>query len=71
MSGTGSTEDNCLYCGARHVGVWCHRVKRVEYNPDGLTIKAIEFHPVQTVDPCFECETPFPPKGNVIGKEEW
>lgn len=73
MSGTGISEANCPYCGASHVGAVCHRLKRIEYNPDGLTIKAVEFHPPDAgsaMDPLKVCASPIP-VSRVIGKEEW
>lgn len=34
----------CEYCGSIHDGVICHKVKAIEYFPNGAT-KRVEFHP--------------------------
>jgi hypothetical protein len=36
------TTKQCYYCGMHHYGV-CHKVKKIEYYPDG-TVKMVEFH---------------------------
>lgn len=37
-------DETCAWCGARHVGV-CPRVAAIEYQADGLTVKAVHFFP--------------------------
>lgn len=35
--------NECGYCGMMHKGV-CSRVKAIEYEGDGVTVKRVEFH---------------------------
>ena len=48
-SGLTEEEMKCQYCGLIHEGVLCHRIKSIEYFPNGTVIKRIEF---RDPEPC-------------------
>lgn len=35
--------NNCPHCGMIHQST-CPRIKAIEYHPDGITVKRVEFH---------------------------
>lgn len=37
--------DTCRWCGLIHTSLVCPRVKRIEYYPDGATVKSVELWP--------------------------
>ena len=41
--------DKCIHCGLVHETT-CSRIKSIEYHPDGVTVKRIEFHPITPLD---------------------
>lgn len=44
---------NCQYCGMIHQS-FCPRIKAIEYNADGVTVRRIEFHaPLQVTASSF------------------
>jgi hypothetical protein len=45
MSTSAAPNQNCQWCGQLHPGVVCSRIAAIEYQPDGVTVKRIEFHP--------------------------
>lgn len=36
----------CHHCGEQHVGA-CHRIRAIEYQSDGVTIKRVEYHAIE------------------------
>jgi hypothetical protein len=40
--------NNCPHCGMIHQTT-CPRIKEIEFYPDGIVVKRIEFHPSQPV----------------------
>lgn len=39
----------CRWCGTPHHGRHCPSVKAIEFHPDGVTVKRVEFFESQTV----------------------
>ena len=60
--------NTCPHCGMIHQAT-CHRIKAIEYNADGVTVKRIEFHapqPITTGFPTVNIRLPDAPS-NVTG----
>jgi len=52
----------CPYCGLIHATT-CSRIRRIEYAEDGVTVRALEFHP--------PAPTLFPDPPKLSARELW
>lgn len=55
-----SPSEKCPHCGLIHETT-CHLIKAIEYQPDGVTVKRVEFHGPQPII------TPFDPGRMLVG----